>query len=500
MNDTRRIGRYEIEAEIGRGSMGVVYRARDPRIGRIVALKCIAFSFPLPAGEEEEFLRRFYHEAQIAGRLSHPNIVTIHDVGTREAEGSAFIAMEHVTGTNLQELLAGGGRLPIPQIADLARQAADALDYAHGTDVVHRDVKPGNLVISPAGQLKILDFGIARLASGDITHPGRVMGTPNYMAPEQVTGGKVDGRADQFALAVTLYHLLTGERPFTGESVTAISYQVVNIAPPPPSRLNPSLPPVLDQVLARAMSKNPADRYPSCREFAADLATALVDWKEAASRATENTLVSRAGRSGSWAALAGAGSGVRRVRAWLTGPGAALGWGVALLVLGLLAVSPYLIDGLSGAGRAATSPIPRRRAFLAAPLTAITAAPVPAPPAPVVPPSETPRLPARGNATLVLELQHRIDDGAISVRVDGTEAVRENLRGAGGKTRWTREIAVQPGRHRVEARVTGDGVDELGGMDITVEPRGRRVISLSLAALTHRLKMRADAGGAEVTR
>src|SRR5262245_13250019 len=260
MSLPRNIGRYEIIEEIGRGSMGVVYRARDPRIGRIVALKCVAFAFPLAPGEEAEFLARFYHEAQIAGRLSHPNIVTIHDVGTREAEGAAFMAMEYVTGTNLQELLASGGRLPFPQVGALARQAADALDYAHGCGVVHRDIKPGNLVLTEGQVLKILDFGIARIKSADTTRPGRLLGTPNYMAPEQVTGLPVDGRTDQFALGVTLYHLLTGERPFTGESLTAISYQVVNITPPPPSRLNPTVPAGVDPVLARAMSKNPADR------------------------------------------------------------------------------------------------------------------------------------------------------------------------------------------------------------------------------------------------
>ncbi len=231
------IGRYEILEEVGRGAMGAVYKARDPRIGRIVALKTIAFSFPLGPGEEEEFLKRFYHEAQIAGRLNHPNIVTIYDVGEKGAEGDAYIAMEFVTGTNLHDLLAGGGRLPLTQVADLIGQLAQALDYAHANAVVHRDIKPANIILTEAGQGKILDFGIARLAAGGLTRPGRFFGTPNYMAPEQVTGLDVDGRADQFSLGVILYQLLTGEKPFAGESVTAISYQVVNVDPPPPSKL-----------------------------------------------------------------------------------------------------------------------------------------------------------------------------------------------------------------------------------------------------------------------
>src|SRR5499426_2393161 len=148
MTTPRTIGRYEILEEIGRGSMGVVYKARDPRIGRIVALKTIAFSFPLGPGEEEEFLHRFYHEAQVAGRLNHPNIVTIYDVGEKDSEGDAYIAMEFVTGTTLHDVLAGGGRLPLAQVAELMSQLASALDYAHENGVVHRDIKPANIILT----------------------------------------------------------------------------------------------------------------------------------------------------------------------------------------------------------------------------------------------------------------------------------------------------------------------------------------------------------------
>ncbi|HYV85211.1 MAG TPA: serine/threonine-protein kinase [Patescibacteria group bacterium] len=490
MSAPERIGRYEIEAEIGHGSMGVVYRARDPRIGRVVALKCVSFSFPLPSGEEDDFLARFYHEAQIAGSLSHPNIVTIHDVGTKETEGSAFIAMELVTGTNLQELLAGGGRLPVAQVSDIARQAGDALDYAHRSQVVHRDVKPGNLVVTPEGQLKILDFGIARLATGDVTHPGRLMGTPNYMAPEQVTGGAVDGRADQFSLAVTLYHLLTGERPFNGESITAISYQVVNIMPPPPSRLNPSLPPDVDRVLARALSKDPAGRYPSCQEFAADLATALSTWSESAGRAMERTLVSEGGSRR--AAVAGP-QGARDLFERLGSPVALAGWALALVGLGLLAAAPYLLDSLSQTGHAAPGQVPRAGLR---PVLETGSAPVTPTPAP----DRAPRQPATvgtASGTIALELQHHFTNGAISVRVDGTEIVRTALTGEGSKTHWRRDIPVAAGRRRLEVRVTGDGVvDDLEGVDLTVGAHKRSSVSLSLNPLTHRLKIRPqDSGG-----
>src|SRR5262249_52145182 len=249
MTTPRTIGRYEILEEIGRGSMGVVYKARDPRIDRVVALKTIAFSVPLGPGEGEEFLHRFSHEAQVAGRLNHPNIVTIYDVGEKGDSGDAYIAMEYVTGTNLHDHLAGGGRLPLAQVSDTIERLAQALDYAHENGVIHRDIKPANILMTQAGQPKILDFGIARLAAGGLTRPGKFFGTPNYMSPEQVTGTEVDGRTDQFSLGVILYQLLTGEKPFVGDSVTAISYQVVNVDPPPPSKRNPARPPSVDRTI-----------------------------------------------------------------------------------------------------------------------------------------------------------------------------------------------------------------------------------------------------------
>ena len=482
MSLPRNIGRYEILDEIGRGSMGVVYRARDPRIGRTVALKCVAFSFPLGPGEEHEFLQRFYHEAQIAGRLSHPNIVTIHDVGTREADGAAFMAMEFVTGTNLQELLAGGGRLAFPQVATVARQAAEALDYAHDCGVVHRDIKPGNLVLAEGGQLKILDFGIARIASADATKPGRLLGTPNYMAPEQVTASPVNGQADQFSLAVTIYHLITGERPFSGESLTAISYQVVNITPPPPSRLNPAVPAGVDPVLGRAMAKNPADRYASCAEFAADLGAALAAWKEAAHRDTPSTLVTNSVRlaraeesATGWRGLAASG---------LAGGGARglVLWGIGLAILGALAAAPILVRGNT------------RTPTVVAPLSVSSAALVAMTPS--APLAVAPRREAAAQGRLAINLVHRFENATLYVRIDGSEAAMEPIGGRGGKTRWTRTFAVPAGKRRVEIRIAGEGIDEIDGIDIDVPVGGERAVNVSLNALTHRLKVRPEEPGA----
>jgi len=486
----KNIGRYEIVEEVGRGSMGVVYRARDPRLGRIVALKCVAFSFPLGPGEEEEFLRRFYLEAQIAGRLSHPNIVTIHDVGTRETEGTAFIAMEYVTGTNLQELLAGGGRLPIPQVADVARQMADALDYAHGCGVVHRDIKPGNIVLTTGGQVKVLDFGIARAPSGDSTKPGRMLGTPNYMAPEQVTGATVDGRADQFSLSVTLYHLLTGERPFVGESLTAISYQVVNVTPPPPSRLNPALPAEVDRILARGLSKNAPDRYPGCGDLASEFGAALATWKEAVDRAAPRTLVAATDASLRAGASTGpsAGRGLAGVLSG-AGPGAVAGWTLFLGALGALALSPYLLNAVTREDRTGgPAQRPRPGASQVAPPSWLRLPPAPSP---APPRAAKPAPVARG--TLLLTFQHRFASGMVTVRVDGAEAVRERI-SASGRTTWTKSIPLAAGRRRVEARIEANrgDVDEIAGIDLEIREHRTQTIVLSMNALTRRLKIRPE--------
>ncbi|HET8946747.1 MAG TPA: serine/threonine-protein kinase [Candidatus Polarisedimenticolia bacterium] len=507
MSIPKNIGRYEIVEEVGRGSMGVVYRARDPRLGRIVALKCVAFSFPLAPGEEEEFLGRFYQEAQIAGRLSHPNIVTIHDVGTRETEGTAFIAMEYVTGTNLQELLAGGGRLPIPQVADVARQVADALDYAHGCGVVHRDIKPGNIVLTTGGQVKVLDFGIARAPTGEGTKPGRLLGTPNYMAPEQVTGGKIDGRADQFSLAVTLYHLLTGERPFVGESLTAISYQVVNVTPPPPSRLNPAVPADVDRILGRGLAKTAAERYPGCRDLAEEFTASLATWKEAADRAAPRTLVAATGAARlPGAAGTGGGRGIAGLLAG-AGPGAVAGWTLFLGALGILALSPYLVNAVTRRDRttpaAATSPDRpvESPADPPEPRAASTAVAAPSwlrlPPTPAPAPPRASKPAPRPTGTLALSFQHKFESGILTVRVDGTEALRERLTGQGGKTTWKKSLPVAAGRRRIETRVQGNSgtdLDVIEGIDLDIHEHRTQSLALSINPLTRRLKLRPEEG------
>jgi len=268
-----RLGRYEIIAELGRGAMGTVYRARDPKIDRIVALKTITVAGIGPA-DEEEYRQRFFREAQAAGKLSHGGLVTIFDVGEDEKSKTPFIVMEFIEGKTLEEL-GRGERLPTETALGLIQQIAEALDYAHGRKIIHRDIKPANIIVTGEGRAKITDFGIAKLAMTQFTQPGQVLGTPAYMAPEQLSGGAVDGRSDIFSLGVILYWLLTGDKPFAGDTTTAVSFKIVYQEPIPATQINPSLSPEFDYMLSRALAKDAAGRYQRGRELAEDLADLL---------------------------------------------------------------------------------------------------------------------------------------------------------------------------------------------------------------------------------
>jgi serine/threonine protein kinase len=262
----QRIGRYEIVGELGRGAMGVVYKATDPNIGRTVALKTMRVD--VHGLESADLMRRFKNEARAAGLLNHPNIVTIYDAG--EHDGIFYIAMECLEGTTLQELLAERRVLEPGETVRLAREICKGLDYAHAHGIVHRDVKPANIMITRSGRVKIMDFGIAK-AGGSMTGTGQVLGTPNYMSPEQVKGKSLDGRSDIFSLGVILYEMLTGEKPFAGQNVTTIIYKIVNENPIPPRELDATVPAPLSASAVKALAKSPDDRYQSCAELARDL-------------------------------------------------------------------------------------------------------------------------------------------------------------------------------------------------------------------------------------
>jgi serine/threonine-protein kinase len=256
------LGRYEIERELGRGAMGTVYLGRDPVIGRTVAIKTLPLSEEFESTQLSEVRRRFFQEAETAGRLSHPNIVTIYDVG--EEHDLAYIAMDYITGDSLDQHIRPDDLLPLAEVFAIGAQVAEALDYAHSQKVVHRDVKPGNIIFDrDRGQLKVTDFGIACLTDNSKTRTGTVLGSPFYMSPEQIAGKKVDGRSDLFSLGVTLYQLFTGHLPFEGDSLTSLMYQITNEKPKGIRKVRSELPTCLTRVINKALEKDPAKRFPS---------------------------------------------------------------------------------------------------------------------------------------------------------------------------------------------------------------------------------------------
>jgi len=266
-------GRYEILSELGRGAMGVVYKARDPRINRVVAVKTVSLAGQ-PPEEEREYRERFFREAEAAGRLSHPGIVTIFDVGEEPETRIPYIVMEFVGGQSLDKLLSRDDhKLPVETALQLVFELAEALDCAHGQGVVHRDLKPANILMTEDGHAKIADFGVAKLNLANHTLAGRALGTPAYMSPEQLNGEAVDGRSDLFSLGVILYTVLTGYRPFQGNSAITVSFKVVNRDPIPATLLDTELPEGLDHIIQRAMAKDPAERYQSGAELVLDIQT-----------------------------------------------------------------------------------------------------------------------------------------------------------------------------------------------------------------------------------
>ena len=266
--EQRKLGRYEIVGELGKGAMGVVYCARDPLLDRTVAIKTI--NMELAQEEKKEYEARFYQEAKAAGGLNHPNIVIIYDIG--KSGNIAYMAMELLQGKELKTLMSKATALPVAYAVDVAAQIAEGLGYAHEHGIVHRDVKPANIMIVRGELVKITDFGIARMRSANVqTQVGTVLGSPRYMSPEQVAGKRAEPRSDTFSLGAIIYEMLTGRPPFNGEDVTSVMFQILNFMPPPPSALNAEVPEMLDFIIAKALAKSSADRYANASELAADL-------------------------------------------------------------------------------------------------------------------------------------------------------------------------------------------------------------------------------------
>jgi serine/threonine protein kinase len=258
-------GRYELREELGRGAMGVVYRAHDPVIGRDVAVKTLHLTEAGTGMSREELVGRFQTEARAAGLLTHPNITVVFDAG--EEEGIFYITMELVEGRSLQTMLDGRQSFPLPRVMKLMEQVSSALDFAHQRNVVHRDIKPANLMLTADDTVKITDFGTAKILQFGTAQTSHVMGTPSYMSPEQVKGKPVDGRSDIFSLGVILYELMTGEKPFPGQNITTVIYKIINEDPIPPRSLDPSIHPGLSAVITHALAKEPSARFQTCQEL-----------------------------------------------------------------------------------------------------------------------------------------------------------------------------------------------------------------------------------------
>jgi eukaryotic-like serine/threonine-protein kinase len=270
MPTVTKAGRYEIVGELGRGAMGVVYKAMDPVIGRTVAVKTIRLSEEGTGLSRPELLTRFQTEARAAGLLTHPNIVVVFDAG--EEDGLYYITMELVEGKSLQALLDGGHAFPLPRTLRIMEQTCSALQFAHECDVAHRDIKPANLMLTADDTVKVTDFGTAKILQfGTVQQTAHVMGTPSYMSPEQVKGRAVDGRSDIFSLGVMLYEMVTGEKPFPGQSITTVIYKIVNEEPVPPRQIDPSIHPGISAIVMKALVKEPDQRYQNCREMLEDL-------------------------------------------------------------------------------------------------------------------------------------------------------------------------------------------------------------------------------------
>ena len=281
-------GRYELLSELGRGTSGVVYKARDPKLDRLVAMKILR---PELASLEEsgvELRQRFHQEAVAAGRLTHPAIVAVHDVG--EAENRPFMVMEYIEGGTLADLLVGGRPLPLNEAVAIIVQVLGALDYAHRHGVVHRDIKPRNILVGQLGVTKVTDFGTARILGANHTQTGTMLGTPAYMSPEMVRGQAADPRSDLFSLGVVLYEVLTGVNPFNATDLAAVLYRIVNTKPPSVRHHNPELPPALDDVVRRALAKDPESRYATAQDFANSLREAAGEQRTSLRRALREAI------------------------------------------------------------------------------------------------------------------------------------------------------------------------------------------------------------------
>jgi tRNA A-37 threonylcarbamoyl transferase component Bud32 len=460
------LGRYQIQKELGRGMMGVVYRAQDPDLGRLVALKTIKLAFSIPEGEKAAFEKRFLAEARAAAGLQHPGIVVVHDVGRDAATDTVYIALEYLEGHTLAEATADGTPMDWRQALRIAEKLADALHHAHAKGIVHRDIKPANImVMASSGHPKVMDFGIAKLPASTLTTAGEFFGTPSFMSPEQAGGQTaLDGRSDLFSLGCVLYQLLTGKRAFDGGTLPAILMRVMKDDPVPPTQAVPGLPAPLDALVGKALAKDKAHRYQTGQQMAEDVqdvlagrpprhagsgavrtavaaATAQGDTRETGlpdTRPTEGPGLASA-RLGEMLSAA-AGTSVLR-----EGPRTGLRRR-HLLLIGALAAGALLFTG----GVAAYLFVPR--GGQPAPLALPTIPPVLAP------------------ARLEVSLVHSLGAGSVKVWVDDDVVLDRPIEGRVTKKvlnfrvykgSFNETVDVKPGERTVRIQVTGDNYSEV---------------------------------------
>jgi serine/threonine protein kinase len=493
------IGRYEIRREIGRGMMGVVYEALDPALARTIALKTIKLSFSVGADDLDVFEQRFFAEARIAARLSHPGIVVVYDVGRDAQTGTLYIAMERLRGRTLAELISDGVVLDWRTGLSIVVRIAEALHHAHAHGVVHRDLKPANIMLLPSGEPKILDFGIAKVetARTKLTSDGQFFGTPLYMSPEQAQGKDLDARSDLFSLGAVAYNLLTGHAAFAAESITAIIQRVIEDEPLPPSRFVRDLPKGVDLLIARALAKEPADRYPDGHSLAEDIEILGGPLPEDLSAALPSSLfeglTSEPPHGGGLRDHPHPPVGVA------THPGGDLEDELETLVSGLILLhegdvpaSPPSVPGAAEPTEVA-SESPRWLLILPLALVAVLVAlgslayvlwsaftpsalpPTLARPSPSPPPIPATPTPAPSAAAvrsrplaasgLAIDFQYPLKDGRLSVWIDGKLSLDQDLASRTAKKivgikvhegSLERTLAVRPGRHEVRVQVAWD--------------------------------------------
>jgi serine/threonine-protein kinase len=489
--EVKRFGRYEIVAELGRGAMGVVYKARDPQIDRLVAVKTVSLWGQEPE-EEKEFRLRFANEAQAAGRLHHPGIVSVFDVGEDPENQDPYIVLEYVCGESLHRILAREKKLPLAKALKLAEELADALDYAHAQGVVHRDIKPANVLVTAEGHAKIADFGIAKLNLAHFTIPGKVLGTPAYMAPEQLSGEGSDGRSDLFSLGVILYVMVTGHSPFPGSSATTVCFKVANREPVAASALDMTLPSQIDAVISRAIAKDAEERYQRGSELAEDLRLLQQPFKPTATTTSLRAMTSfttsvRTSGTAKTSPPAAALSQVQKVVDYILYKAPIrdliLGAATVLLLVILGAQSRLLVSAPKGAPTTTDATLAGAGATLDVPKTTSPTSVAPTPPlqAPTII-AKAPRPNIRGNvglrpkpaieppATLDLAVQHQFKDATLFVYIDGKVALTRPLHGAvqkklivfnGVRGVESESVEIPAGRHvlRVRALSTDQTTD-----------------------------------------